>query len=96
METISALANADFATAASTAAKKPSAVRTAFAALSTMVASARKASAERHLRAELAAMDESLLRDIGVAEDEIYQIRAGQVFTPRAWTIKSGARAWTV
>ena len=87
METITSLDNADFGTAASTATKKPSAVRNAFAAVATMVASARKAAAQRHLRSELAAMDDSLLRDIGVDQDEIYLIRAGQVFTPRAWTV---------
>jgi uncharacterized protein YjiS (DUF1127 family) len=74
-------------------AKKPSAARSAFAALAAVVDNARKASAERHLRRELADMDDSLLRDIGVADDEIYLIRAGQVFTPRAWTTKP-TRSW--
>jgi uncharacterized protein YjiS (DUF1127 family) len=92
MGPISALFTADFATTATPAEHKPSALRSAFAALATMVASARKAANERHLRAELADMDDSLLRDIGVAEDEIYLIRAGQVFTPRAWANKPAAR----
>jgi uncharacterized protein YjiS (DUF1127 family) len=81
-------------------AKKASLVSTARAAFSTMVASARKAAGERHLRSELAAMDDNLLRDIGVADEEIHLIRAGQVFTPRAWAAKSSmvksTRAWTV
>jgi uncharacterized protein YjiS (DUF1127 family) len=95
MELLNALETADFSTASTAAVKKPSAVRNAFAALSTMIASSRKASAERHLRAELAEMDETLLRDIGVADDEIYLIRSGEVFTPRAWTRNPGGRAWT-
>jgi uncharacterized protein YjiS (DUF1127 family) len=78
-------------------AKKPSrttavsAPVAALAAVKALFANARKASSERHLRAELAAMDDNLLRDIGVAEDEIYLIRAGQVFTPRAWNRKSAS-----
>jgi uncharacterized protein YjiS (DUF1127 family) len=97
MGPISGLFTADFSnTTATDTDKKPSAVRIAIAALNTVVANARKASAERHLRAELADMDDSLLKDIGVAEDEIYLIRAGQVFTPRAWAQKSGTRVWTV
>jgi uncharacterized protein YjiS (DUF1127 family) len=96
MGPISGLFTADFSTTtAMDADKKPSAVRTAFTALSTMITSARQAAADRHLRAELAEMDDSLLKDIGVAEDEIYLIRAGQVFTPRAWANQPGARTWT-
>ena len=95
METISTLATADFGTASTAAPNKPSAARAAFAAFSAMVASARKAAAERHLRAALAEMDDSLLRDIGVADDEIYLIRASQVFTPRAWATKRSVRTWT-
>jgi uncharacterized protein YjiS (DUF1127 family) len=44
-----------------------------------------RAAAERRLRNNLADMDEALLRDIGIAEDEIYRIRARERFTPRAW-----------
>jgi hypothetical protein len=80
-------------------AKSPSLIGNAIAAFGTMVASARKAADEHHLRSELAAMDDNLLRDIGVADEEIHMIRAGQVFTPRAWVAKSAvksARAWTV
>jgi uncharacterized protein YjiS (DUF1127 family) len=76
-------------------AKKPSRAAAALATMTTLFGNARKAASERHLRAELAAMDDNLLRDIGVAEDEIYLIRAGQVFTPRAWNRKSSA-AWGV
>jgi uncharacterized protein YjiS (DUF1127 family) len=85
MGPISGLFTADFSAPTATTEPKPSLIRTAFAAMSTLITSAREASAERHLRTELAAMDDSLLKDIGVAEDEIYLIRAGHVFTPRAW-----------
>ena len=44
-----------------------------------------RAAAERRLRNKLADMDDALLRDIGIAEDEIYRIRARERFTPRAW-----------
>jgi uncharacterized protein YjiS (DUF1127 family) len=84
MGPISALFTADLTTTATTE-KKASALRAAFVSLQGLIQNARKASAERHLRVELANMDDSLLRDIGVADDEIYLIRAGQVFTPRAW-----------
>jgi uncharacterized protein YjiS (DUF1127 family) len=90
MGPISALFTSDFSTKATTT-EKPSAVRSAFAALSAMVENARQAAVERHLRAELADMDDSLLKDIGVADDEIYLIRAGHVFTPRAWAQNPGA-----
>ena len=88
MGPISALFTADFSETATTA-KQPSASRGAFAALSALVDKARKASAARRLRVELADMDDSMLRDIGVADDEIYLIRAGLVFTPRAWASRT-------
>jgi uncharacterized protein YjiS (DUF1127 family) len=95
MGPISALFTADFNTAATTetVAAKPSVARSAVDALKAMVANARQAATERNLRKELAEMDDALLRDIGVAEDEIYLIRAGQVFTPRAWATKP-TRSW--
>lgn len=91
MGPISALFTSDF-NATATTVKKPSAPRAALASLYALVDNARKASAERRLRVELANMDDSLLRDIGVADDEIYLIRAGQVFTPRAWANQPAAR----
>ena len=45
-----------------------------------------RSAAERRLRDRLADMDDALLRDIGIAEDEIYRIRARERFTPRAWS----------
>ena len=45
----------------------------------------RHANAERRLRRDLADLDDSILRDIGVATDEIGRVRAGEEFTPRNW-----------
>jgi uncharacterized protein YjiS (DUF1127 family) len=45
-----------------------------------------RSAAERRLRDKLAEMDDALLRDIGIAEDEIYRTRARERFTPRAWS----------
>ena len=49
------------------------------------VASLKVAAGKRALRRELAGMDETLLRDIGIAEDEIWRIRHNNSFVPRAW-----------
>jgi uncharacterized protein YjiS (DUF1127 family) len=81
----------DFASAGST--KKVSFLRAAAAQLGAVVAGARKGAAQRQLRKELADMDDSLLRDIGVAEDEVHLIRAGHVFTTRAWA-RAAVRSW--
>lgn len=40
---------------------------------------------QRRLRHDLAELDPSLLRDIGVADDEIARIQAREPFTPRTW-----------
>lgn len=45
----------------------------------------RSAAATRALRRQLAEMDDALLRDIGIGEDEIWQVRHQHRFTPRAW-----------
>lgn len=45
----------------------------------------RQSRIERSLRAELATLDDAVLRDIGVGEDEIARIVAREDFTPRAW-----------
>jgi uncharacterized protein YjiS (DUF1127 family) len=80
--------------ASATPAKKASFLQAAVTQAKAVIAGARKGAAERQLRKELADMDDSLLRDIGVAEDEIHLIRAGHVFTPRAWG-RVGARSRT-
>jgi uncharacterized protein YjiS (DUF1127 family) len=48
--------------------------------------------AERRLRNKLADMDEAPLRDIGIAEDEIYRIGARERFMPRAWVERADLR----
>ena len=87
MGPISAFITADLNHAATTdaASTTPSTTSSVVSFLSALLATARKASTDRSLRKELASMDDALLRDIGVAEDEIYLIRAGRAFTPRAW-----------
>jgi uncharacterized protein YjiS (DUF1127 family) len=92
MGPISAFVTADYTAATTTQVKQASVVRMVYAALSTTIIKARKSAAERQLRADLAEMNDSLLKDIGVAEDEIYLIRAGHVFTPRAWVHASRTR----
>ena len=56
-----------------------------FAALRRSIDSVRRANSERAMRHELAELDLAILKDIGVAEDEIYRVRARQEFTPRNW-----------
>lgn len=51
----------------------------------------RRAAKRRQLRDELSGMSDSMLLDIGVADDEIYRVRRGDNFIPRAWTRASGA-----
>ncbi|MCL4766953.1 MAG: DUF1127 domain-containing protein [Hyphomicrobiaceae bacterium] len=46
---------------------------------------------ERRTRHRLADLSDALLRDIGIAEDEIPRIRARDRFTPRAWTDRMGS-----
>jgi uncharacterized protein YjiS (DUF1127 family) len=54
----------------------------------------RQAAATRRLREQLASMDDAMLLDIGIAEDEIYLVRQGARFTPRAWADRTyGGRA---
>jgi uncharacterized protein YjiS (DUF1127 family) len=50
-----------------------------------LIESVRAAAAARSLRSTLATMDDNQLRDIGVADDEIYRIRRQDSFTPQAW-----------
>lgn len=54
----------------------------------------RKAIARQQQIEELARMDAALLLDIGIAEDEIWRVRAREDFMPRAWAERSaGAKA---
>jgi uncharacterized protein YjiS (DUF1127 family) len=45
----------------------------------------RRKASERALRRHLADLDDVLLKDIGVADDEIVRVRRMECFTPRAW-----------
>jgi uncharacterized protein YjiS (DUF1127 family) len=49
------------------------------------VANLRAWSADHALRRQLCEMDASMLRDIGISEDEIHRVRNRERFTPRAW-----------
>jgi uncharacterized protein YjiS (DUF1127 family) len=40
---------------------------------------------DRRMREKLADLPDPLLRDIGIAEEEIPRIRARERFTPRSW-----------
>lgn len=52
----------------------------------------RAAAEERRVRQHLATIPDALLRDIGIADDEIHRIRACERFTPRAWADRLGGR----
>ena len=45
----------------------------------------RQASAERGMRQQMAQLDHAILRDLGIATDEIPRIHAAEHFTPRTW-----------
>lgn len=62
------------------------AVTSAITSLKRALAAIKAGNAERRRRAALAELDPSLLRDIGVAADEVPRIHAREPFTPRAWT----------
>lgn len=55
------------------------------AAVQRLFASLKAYAVDRRMRAELAELDVAVLKDIGIAEDEISRVRAYEVFTPRAW-----------
>lgn len=53
----------------------------------------RRDAADRRLREQLADMDDAMLRDIGIADDELHMIRARDRFTPRAWGARGSAKS---
>lgn len=59
--------------------------------LTDIVASMRAEAADRRMRHQLADLSDSLLRDIGIADDEIARVRAFERFTPRAWEDPRGS-----
>lgn len=72
---------------------KRSLVRTTAGWVGRLVEGVRRESAERRLRDQLAQMDDAMLRDIGIADDELYMIRARDQFTPRAWANRGAGKA---
>lgn len=58
-----------------------------------IVARLRHEAQDRRLRDQLADMDDAMLRDIGIADDELHMIRARDRFTPRAWAASRSASA---
>lgn len=57
------------------------------------VAGWRKRADARRVRDALSDLDDAMLLDIGVAEDEISRVRAGECFTPRAWNRETARKA---
>jgi uncharacterized protein YjiS (DUF1127 family) len=56
-----------------------------------LAARLRRRKQEWLLREELAGLSDRSLLDIGIAEDEIYRVRAKDSFTPRAWLDEKGS-----
>ena len=59
-----------------------------------LIESFRRDAADRRLREQLAEMDDAMLRDIGIADDEMHMIRARDRFTPRAWAGRRETSRW--
>lgn len=59
--------------------------------LTKIVARIRADIAERQMRYKLANLSDAMLRDIGIADDEIPRVRALERFTPRAWADRMGS-----
>lgn len=56
-----------------------------FSPLTRAFAGLRAGAEARRLRADLAGLDAHLLRDIGIADDEIPRIHAQEDYIPRHW-----------
>jgi uncharacterized protein YjiS (DUF1127 family) len=54
-------------------------------AVSGFVNGLRRAASNRALNRQLSEMDDTLLRDIGLGEDEIYRLRAGSSIKLQNW-----------
>ncbi len=68
-----------------TAGERNSLIRKGATWLGALLQTIRTEAQNRRLRDQLADMDTSMLRDIGIADDEIHMIRARSKFTPRGW-----------
>lgn len=90
------LTTTDYPNATAAAEPKRSFVRVCFDAAANLVAAARRASGNRRMREQLAEMDDAILKDIGIADDELHMIRARRHFTPRAWASSTiNSSGWT-
>lgn len=91
MGPMTALLTTDYSSNTATAIPEPkrSFARTCIAALTILLANARRAASDRRMRDQLADMDDAMLKDIGIADDELHMIRARYRFTPRAWASAS-------
>jgi uncharacterized protein YjiS (DUF1127 family) len=50
-----------------------------------LVADVKRRMEERSVIRQISQLDDAMLRDIGVADDEISRVRRQEAFTPRAW-----------
>ncbi len=80
-------------TAVATTNEKRSFLSAAVARVTAAIESVRRDASDRRLRDQLAEMDSAMLKDIGIADDEIHLIRARSHFTPRAWADRGVAKA---
>ena len=80
-------------TAVATSNEKRSFLRTVAARVSATIETVRRDASDRRLRDQLADMDSAMLKDIGIADDEIHLIRARSHFTPRAWADRGVGKA---
>jgi len=75
---------------------KRSIARICVDAITDLANAIRHQASNRRLRDQLAEMDDALLKDIGIADDELHMIRARRQFTPRAWaTSRGNGGGWT-
>ncbi len=88
MGPFTALMTVDHAVADHTDQKRLSG-RTFASRIAKLIQMIRAGAAKRRLRDQLADMDHAMLKDIGIADDEIHMIRNRQNFTPRAWAGRS-------
>lgn len=76
-----------------TAQAAPTETATVTGLLPRLIKSWRKSIARQQQIEELARMDQALLLDIGIAEDEIWRVRAREDFMPRAWLERTASKA---
>jgi uncharacterized protein YjiS (DUF1127 family) len=58
-----------------------------------MIADFTAAWRRKRLRETLARMSDTELLDIGIAEEELQRVHAGEAFTPKAWAARDARRA---